>query len=448
MAKTSAVLKKPSAGGSRKLKKPATKDMKRPAALGLPVKSKKKKEEEEETGEAQEEEVATEDPEEGSQEESEKEAEAEPEESKPKVELSEKALKDWDLFVAEVQKKKPSEKDFEKALGNLNTKQTQLLWKKFEASRKATGQEEAFKDLTQGVGQVSRKRELLRSWALDGGKTLKHFKSTCQEFKLMKESSVSGTWLSYKQTVDAIGEVELKARVQAGTIQARRKKEDSRFWEFKLLQEQEKVKTNQTTGSRIDSSTQAAEKDLLAWNKLAGSGEALVEEDFNLEASSSSAGQAAGVDSGLASFVGLKTQKEEKEKDEKDKKASKWEKESRISEDASQGTMEKQLLKFKGEVQKEQLELETLQLEVKECSMEQKKKATLLKELKGLSNQASMAGQDLQKALNKKGQKKLKAEQVSHVLKESLATLTACKNSKAGAKKQLKAHKATEEEED
>ena len=103
--------------------------------------------------------------------------------------------------------------------------------------------------------------------------------------------------------------------------------------------------------------------------------------------------------------------------------------------------MEKQLLKFKGEVQKEQLELDRLQLEVKECSMEQKKKATLLKELKGLSNQASMAGQELQKALNKKGQKKLKAEQVSHVLKECLATLTDCKNSKAGAKKQLKAYK-------
>ena len=76
---------------------------------------------------------------------------------------------------------------------------------------------------------MSRKRELLRSWALDGGKTLKHFKSTCQEFKLIKESSVSGTWLSYKQTVDVSGEVELKARVQAGTIQARRKKEDGRF---------------------------------------------------------------------------------------------------------------------------------------------------------------------------------------------------------------------------
>ena len=69
-------------------------------------------------------------------------------------------------------------------------------------------------------------------------------------------------------------------------------------------------------------------------------------------------------------------------------------------------------------------------------------------ELKGLSNQASMAGQQLQKALNKKGQKKLKAEQVSHVLKECLATLTACKNCKAGAKKQLKAYRATEQEED
>ena len=64
--------------------------------------------------------------------------------------------------------------------------------------------------------------------------------------------------------------------------------------------------------------------------------------------------------------------------------------------------MEKQLLKLKGEVQKEQLELDQLQLEVKECSMEQKKKATFLKELKGLSNQASMAGQELQKALSKK----------------------------------------------
>ena len=164
MAKTSAVLKKPAAGGTSMVKKPATKVGKRPAALGLPVKSKKRKEEEE-TEKGKEEEVATEDPEEGSEEESEKEAEPEAEESKPKVELSETALKDGDLFVAEVQKKKPSEKDFEKALNKLNTKQTQLLWKKFEASRKATGQEEAFKDLTQGVGQVSRKRELLRSWA-------------------------------------------------------------------------------------------------------------------------------------------------------------------------------------------------------------------------------------------------------------------------------------------
>ena len=41
--------------------------------------------------------------------------------------------------------------------------------------------------------------------------------------------------------MDASGEVELKARVQAGTIQARRKKEDGRFWEFKLLQGEDKV---------------------------------------------------------------------------------------------------------------------------------------------------------------------------------------------------------------
>ena len=160
------------------------------------------------------------------------------------------------------------------------------------------------------------------------------------------------------------------------------KKEDGRFWEVKLLQEQKSVRTMSTTGSRIDTQTQAAEADLLAWNKLAGAGEALVEEDFHLEASSP-AGKAAGVDNGLASFVGLKTTNEEKEKDEKDKKASKWEKESRISEDATQGTMEKQLLKFKGEVQKEQLELDQLQLKNKECSMEQKKKGRFLEGAQG-----------------------------------------------------------------
>ena len=103
MAKTSAVLKKPAAGGTSMVKKPATKVGKRTAALGLPVKSKKRKEEEE-TEKGKEEEVATEDPEAGSEEESEKEAEPEAEESEPKVELSETALKDWDLFVAEVQK--------------------------------------------------------------------------------------------------------------------------------------------------------------------------------------------------------------------------------------------------------------------------------------------------------------------------------------------------------
>jgi len=50
MAKTSAVLKNLAAGGTSMVKKPATKVGKRPASLGLPVKSKKRKEEEERKG--------------------------------------------------------------------------------------------------------------------------------------------------------------------------------------------------------------------------------------------------------------------------------------------------------------------------------------------------------------------------------------------------------------
>ena len=67
MAKTSAVLKKLTAGRTSTVKKPATKVGKRPAALRLLVQSLKRKPEEK-TEDGKEEEVATEDLEEGSEE--------------------------------------------------------------------------------------------------------------------------------------------------------------------------------------------------------------------------------------------------------------------------------------------------------------------------------------------------------------------------------------------
>lgn len=101
---------------------------------------------------------------------------------KKSLPLTESALKDHTKFMEEVGKL--DEKQFSLAFSKLPEKQQQCLWKKFEWSRRAVDLDNAYKRETQGSGSMVRKRNLLRSWALDGGKCDKIFR------KAMKRNGI------------------------------------------------------------------------------------------------------------------------------------------------------------------------------------------------------------------------------------------------------------------
>lgn len=145
---------------------------------------------------------------------------------------------------------------------------TMRLWKCFENDRATSKEDQKFKEMTAGVGGMKKKKQLLRSWCLDGGKIAKHYRECFQTFTVSHGHSLEGTWLSKKQALDALGPEELQARVMGGSIECRRNKADGRFWEFKLNTEKEEVKTT---------------KEVL-WEKARQG--ALGDEDFDLEAGS------------------------------------------------------------------------------------------------------------------------------------------------------------------
>lgn len=66
--------------------------------------------------------------------------------------LSKEALANHEKFLEELAKKEEmSEKDFSQALAKLPEKQVQLLWKKFEASRKSSDQDKKYKKRPMGL---------------------------------------------------------------------------------------------------------------------------------------------------------------------------------------------------------------------------------------------------------------------------------------------------------
>ena len=83
--------------------------------------------------------------------------------------------------------------------------------------------------------------------------------------------------------------------------------------------------------------------------------------------------------------------------------------------------MEKQLLKFKAELAKEENLLETILVDAKGASMEQKKKQGLNKSVKEELKQVSKCKGILQALV---GKKSLKMEDVKEALQQALASLT------------------------
>ena len=160
-------------------------------------------------------------------------------------------------------------------------------------------------------------------------------------------------------------------------------------------------------------------------------------DDFELVAPSSSK---AGVhlDEDLAKSLGIGRDTKPKNKEE-----GKWERESKLSQNSTKHTMEKQVMKFKSELAKEENLLETVLVDAKEASMEQKKRQSLNKSVKAELKRVTETKCTLQTLLAKKS---FKEDEVKGALQEALACLTAAKKTRASSQKTLKQVIVEEEE--
>ena len=202
---------------------------------------------------------------EGEEEEPKEEDEEEEQKSK-RLPLTQKALKDHQAFLTEASKL--SAEQFDKAFAKLPEQQQQSLWKRFEGSRKSVGRDEEYKQETTGTGSQLRKKHLLRSWCMDGGKCSERYRKAFASITLEKKHGVEKTWLSKKQMEDELGLDEMKARLAARTLRWRRNPEDGRFFQFQKLSEKEATYVNKSKSSKVEAVGEAAAKDLVTFDQM------------------------------------------------------------------------------------------------------------------------------------------------------------------------------------
>ena len=394
--------------------------MKRPAALRKPAtsQSEKKKPKLEEEVSQEPEEVEEEEVQE--EEEEKKNKKVNKSEGKPAA-LTKKALEDHQAFLQEAGKL--SDKEFEKALAKLPDKQQQCLWKKFEASRKGSGWEEKYKQETTGTGSMVRKKNLLRSWCLDGGKCSEFYKKAFASITLEKSHGVEKEWISQKKMEEELGLEEMKARVEAGTLKWRRNPEDVRFFQFQKLSEKEALAVKKSQGATRTASASAALKDMVSFDKLMG--EEVDEEDFGFGAEEGSDTEQ--VDKELAKALGMGASKA---KDDTNKKADKWAELSQVQDGSKAVEIQEKLVRFKTEISKDLASLESGAFALAKAGRDKE----LQKAVRSAKQKAQQVLGELQKLMGKKGAKR----EVVDTLSKAFSILKECKAVKVKVAKALK----------
>ena len=254
---------------------------------------------------------------------------------------------------------KLSDKQFEKALSMLSEGQQQSLCKKFERSRKPQQMEVEYKKETVGAGSLARKKKLLRSWSLDGGKRDKCYKKAFATITLDKSSGLKKEWYSKKKMEDEIGVDEMRMRLKDGTLKYRKNPEDPRFYQFQKLSGKEAPWLTKTKQARKEVVADGTKEEAIKFDKLML--EDLTEQDFDLEYGGPES-EGSELDKDLAKVMGIQGDKEK----EKTKKEDKWAKMSQVSEKGTQNQVGAKLVAFKTEVTRDLPALEALCFTLKE----------------------------------------------------------------------------------
>jgi hypothetical protein len=123
---------------------------------------------------------------------------------------------------------------------------------------------------------------MLAGWIMDGGVCGKNFKGWMHEIAVKKTSGVFEDWLSQTEAVTKYGEIQLKAMVEAGTIQVRRLPSDQRFFEFRALTQKSSTVVEGTKKTITEGEKKAINRDeMIAFSKIDAF--AVAAQDFELD---------------------------------------------------------------------------------------------------------------------------------------------------------------------
>ena len=350
----------------------------------------------------------------------------------------------------------------------LPASEQQLVWKKFETSRKSTHNEADYKKETVGAGAQVRKHALLRGWLADGGACAKHYRSATLSLKAVHESKVRLQWSTWRQIKNKFGKKEALDRVQSGTIRFRKSPSDKRFLEFADVSEIYDHVISKTQESKIDTKGgRVKTKDLRALDGLDVEG--LQVSDFDLsgvdvekmdldpdlkslimdkqQAGDSSSEHESEEDSNATTLSLPPKDKKTKRKrslskggkasSSKTSREDKWEKASEIGSKDGKTEFEKKLLFMKGEIQKDITFFESVMIDLKGKPMKKDDKKSLQDTVADLQKSLSLLT-----ATSKGGCKK------EDVKKALLASLSALRKSKKAKRMQISKKQKSKDESD
>ena len=351
--------------------------------------------------------------------------------------LTAEALENHKKFIQAVEEKTKNggidQEGFEEALGQLDPSVSQALWKAFEQSRKACGQEELYKNECNGVGGAKKKRQLLRAWIMDKQSCGQTYRQSQHTMGLLKTQGVKEKYITKEEALTKWGKDELAQRLASGTIHARRCPQDKRFWEFKSVTQQGSCMAQSNKSTSYKTGEEKVKKaSLMDFENLQL--EDLHESDLDIgdePQSPEEEEEHKALPDDLAKALGIKNPNQAKIKDAK---PNAWELESRLDNATSTQEIKDKLVKFKSEITKDVATLEMKMVEVKKTCPD----AALLKKVAKCCSSSTDLCDTLAKAMK---DKKPKVESVKSSLQAALEALTQLKAMKTAVLKHQKASK-------
>jgi hypothetical protein len=239
---------------------------------------------------------------------------------------------------------------------------------RFERSRKGSGEDEAYKKAVEGSHlQVAKKKSMLAGWVLDKAQCGKNFKTFQMEAMISKSAGLYADWLSQREAEEKYGKEQLKAMVEAGTIECRRMKSDPRFWEFKAKTERESLVVHGHKKTTIIAGGQKAisNDEVLAFSKVKTSQLGDGDFEFTEAAGGENAQGKLAIQDDLAKALNIKDKDKGNNNPSKTPKANKWETMSQINAAESKDEIKAKLVLFKGGLVKEHADLQKISLDLK-----------------------------------------------------------------------------------